>query len=90
MSQSIRAVYNDGSLRLLDEVQLAEGQEVHVVILSERERVDAALGDLLVKMPEPPGAEEIDEAGLREEVARAFRGLPPLSEDIIAERRESP
>ena len=86
MSQPIRAVYDQGSLRLLDEVQLREDQEVHLVILSEQERVDAALGDLLVKMPEPDlGA--IDEAALREKVANAFRGTPPLSEDIIAERR---
>ena len=90
MSQPIRAVYNDGRLRLLDEVDLAEGQHVHLRILTEQERVDAALGDLLVKMPEPPGAEEIDEAALREEVRDAFRGLPPLSEDIIAERRSGP
>ena len=45
MSQPIRAVYDHGSLRLLDEVELAEGQEVHVVILSEKERVRAALGE---------------------------------------------
>ena len=89
MSQPIRAVFNEGSLRLLDEVQLAEGQEVHLVILSERERVDAALGDLLMKWPDP-GDVDIDEAALLEELADAFRGLPPLSEEIIAERRAGP
>ena len=89
MSQTIRAVYNDGNLRLLDEVQLAEGQEVHLVILSERERVDAALGDLLMKWPDP-GDVDIDEAALLEELADAFRGLPPLSGEIIAERRTGP
>ncbi len=89
MSQTIRAVYNDGNLRLLDEVQLAEGQEVHLVILSERERVDAALGDLLMKWPDP-GDVDIDEAAVLEELADAFRGLPPLSEEIIAERRAGP
>lgn len=90
MPQPIRAVYDHGSLRLLDEVELAEGQEVHEVILSERDRARIALGDLVVDMPEPPGAEEIDDAALLEEVAEALRGLPPLSEAIIAERRESP
>jgi predicted DNA-binding antitoxin AbrB/MazE fold protein len=89
MTQPIRAVYDHGSLRLLDDVQLAEGQEVHLVILSERDRARIALGDLLVEMPEPPGAAEIDEAALLEEVAEALRGAPPLSEAIIAERRES-
>jgi hypothetical protein len=77
-------------LRLLDEVELAEGQEVHLQILSENEWVEAALGDLLVKMPEPPGADDIDEAALLKEVADAFRGLPPLSEEIIAERCAGP
>jgi predicted DNA-binding antitoxin AbrB/MazE fold protein len=89
MSQTIRAVYNDGNLRLLDEVQLAEGQEVHLVILSDRERVGAALGDLLMKWPDP-GDVDIDEAALLKELADAFRGLPPLSKEIIAERRAGP
>lgn len=88
MPQSVRAVYNDGSLRLLDEVALAEGEEVHLVILSETERVRAALGDLLMEWPEPdPDVGEIDEDALRAELTEAFRGLPPLSEEIIAERR---
>jgi predicted DNA-binding antitoxin AbrB/MazE fold protein len=90
MSEPIRAVYNHGSLQLLDEVQLEEGQEVRLVILSEMDRVDAELGDLLIRMPEPPGADEIDRAALLKEVADAFRGLPPLSEEIIAERRAGP
>jgi predicted DNA-binding antitoxin AbrB/MazE fold protein len=86
MSQPIRAVYDNGSLRLLDEVQLEEGQQVHLVILSEKERVRAALGDLLMEWPNP-GDVDIDEDALRAELTEAFRGLPPLSEEIIAERR---
>jgi predicted DNA-binding antitoxin AbrB/MazE fold protein len=86
VSQPIRAVYDHGSLRLLDEVELAEGQEVHLVILSEKERVRAALGDLLMEWPDP-GDVDIDEDALREEITEAFRGLRPLSEEIIAERR---
>lgn len=89
MSQPIRAIYNGGSLRLLDEVHLAEGQEVHLVILSDRERVRAALGDLLMEMPDP-GGEDIDEVALMEEIARGYRGTPLLSETIIAERRSGP
>lgn len=89
MSQPIRAVYSDGILRPLDEVKLAEGQEVHLVILTERERVRAALGDLVMDIPDP-GGPEIDEAALRAELTEAFRGLPPLSEEIIAERRSGP
>lgn len=86
MPQSVRAVYDNGALRLLDEVQLTEGQQVYVEILSEKERVRAALGDLVTEIPDP-GGEEIDEAALRAKLTEAFRGLPPLSEEIIAERR---
>ncbi len=64
MPQSVRAVYDNGALRLLDEVQLTEGQQVYVEILSEKERVRAALGDLVTDIPDP-GGEEIDEAALR-------------------------
>lgn len=89
MSQSVRAVYNDGRLRLREDVQLTEGQEVYVEVLSEKEWIRRALGDLLVEAPEPAEL-EIDEAALLMEVADSFRGLPPLSEEIIAERRISP
>ena len=89
MSQPIRAVYDHGSLRLLDEVELAEGQEVHLVILSEKERVRAALGDLVMDMPERID-EDIDEAALLDVIAKGYRGSPLLSETIIAERRAGP
>jgi predicted DNA-binding antitoxin AbrB/MazE fold protein len=92
MGQTIRAVYSDGQLKPLEPVELAEGQEVHLTILSDRERVRAALGDLLVQVPEPTSAEddEIDEDALAREIEEAFRGQPPLSETIIQERREGP
>ncbi len=35
MSESIRAVYESGHLRLLDPVDLAEGEQVNVAILKE-------------------------------------------------------
>lgn len=40
MSQSIRAVYHDGQLRLLDPVDLAEGQEIQVMIVSGEDESD--------------------------------------------------
>lgn len=89
MSQPIRAVYNHGTLRLLDEVHLAEGQEVQLVILSARDRARMALGELLMERPKPDG-EEIDEAALIEVIAKGYRGTPLLSETIIAERRTGP
>lgn len=88
MSQSIRAVYHEGQLRLLDPVDLSEGQEVQLVILSEHERVRSALGDLLVEYDVP--TDDIDEDALMREIEAGFRGQSSLSAAIIDERREGP
>jgi predicted DNA-binding antitoxin AbrB/MazE fold protein len=85
MSQSIRAVYHDGQLRLLDPIQLTEGEEIQLAIVSDRERVRAALGDLLVDIPVL--ADDVDEAALAREIEEGFRGQT-LSDVIIAERQE--
>jgi predicted DNA-binding antitoxin AbrB/MazE fold protein len=100
ISQPIRAVYSQGQLRLLDPVNLSEGEEVQLMILSDsmplkhewrsiEERVLAALGDLLVEIPDPTGA-DLDEALLAREMEEGFRGQPPLSDTIIEERRDGP
>jgi predicted DNA-binding antitoxin AbrB/MazE fold protein len=88
MSQPIRAIYKGGQLRLLEPVNLVEGQEIRVMILSEREQVRAALGDLLVEVPDD--AQDIDETSLAQEIETGFKGQSPLSESIIQERREGP
>jgi predicted DNA-binding antitoxin AbrB/MazE fold protein len=87
MSQLIRAIYQNGQIRLLEPVDLVEGQGIQLIILSEREQVLAALGDLVVKVA-PSDDETIDEEALLREVNEAFRGLPSLSNIIIEERRE--
>ena len=89
MSQPIRAVYKGGKLWLLDPVHLTEGQEVRVLILSEEERVRAALGDLVVPVS-APAEEDVDEETLAREVEAGFRGQSPLSETILEERRAGP
>lgn len=89
MSRPIRATYHHGHLRLLDPVDLAEGQEIHMVILSARDRARAALSDLLAEVPGQPD-EELDEAALLKEIEEEFRGQPTLSETIIEERRTGP
>ncbi|MCL5994882.1 MAG: antitoxin family protein [Chloroflexi bacterium] len=89
MSQPIRAVYSEGQLRLLDSVDLSEGEEIQLVILSDEERVRVALSDLLVELPDLTG-EDIDEDALAREIEEGFRGQPPLSNTIIEERREGP
>lgn len=87
MSQALRAIYTNGAIRLLDPVDLTDGQEIHVVILSEAERVTAALGDLLVAFPPAP-PDDVDEASLLHEIEAGFAGQPPLSDTIIQERHE--
>lgn len=88
MTQSIRAIYHDGNLHLLDPVDLQEGEEIQVMILSDRDRVLAALGDLVVQMP--GNGEDVDEEALAHEIEEGFRGQLPLSESIIQERLEGP
>ncbi|MGH2350914.1 MAG: antitoxin family protein [Chloroflexota bacterium] len=89
LSQPIRAIYEDGQLRPLDPVNLVEGQEVELVMLSGEDRVRSALADLLVEPPDPSG-EDTDEDALAQEVEEGFRGQPPLSESLVEERRQGP
>jgi predicted DNA-binding antitoxin AbrB/MazE fold protein len=89
MSNLIRVVYENGRLRPLQPLDLVDGQEIEIVILSERDRAVAALGDLLVQVP-PPEQDNVDEAALLREIEGAFRGQRPLSESVIDERREGP
>jgi predicted DNA-binding antitoxin AbrB/MazE fold protein len=90
MAISIRAVYEQGRLRPLEPVTLAEGQEIQLMILTDRERSILALGDLLVEVPPPPDDDSIDEEALMREVEEGLRGKPSLSKLIIEERREGP
>jgi predicted DNA-binding antitoxin AbrB/MazE fold protein len=46
MSQAIRAVYHDGQLRLLDPVNLSEGQEVQLRILPPQDKTDQVTQEL--------------------------------------------
>lgn len=91
MSQAVRAIYEDGHLRLLDPVELAEGEQVNIAFLSEHDATLAVLGDLLVPAPPPDNDDFDDEAAMRlvrEELRMA--GYPPASQYIIEERREGP
>ena len=85
MIHSVRAVYQNGQLRLLDPVDLTEGQEVELTIQSQQEKLRSALGDLLVEIMEPVD-EPIDEQELLLAIEQDFRGHAPLSQTIIDER----
>lgn len=89
MTAPIRAVYEDGKLRPLVPVDLAEGQEVEIAILPAEDPALAALGDLIVAYS-PIDLPELDEEALQREIDEACKGTPPASEAIIEERRNGP
>jgi predicted DNA-binding antitoxin AbrB/MazE fold protein len=89
MINAIRAVYENGHLRLLQPINLVEGQEIQIVVLTEREQAIIALGNLVVSLPEIHDV-DIDEEALFEEIDAVYRGKPPVSEAIIEERHEGP
>jgi predicted DNA-binding antitoxin AbrB/MazE fold protein len=90
MTISVRVIVENGKLRLLEPLDLAEGQELEVTIVTEGERAAAALDDLLVEVGASLDDSPLDDAELMREIAEGFRGQRPLSETIIEERREGP
>ncbi len=91
VAHPVRAVFERGHLRLLDPVNSTEGQEIQLLIVSERERARAVLADILVHY-DADGAldERIDEAALLAEIDADTKGKPTISNAIIEERREGP
>lgn len=89
---AVKAVYEHGQLRLLEPLDLDEGQQVEIVVRipSEDDLFRAALTDLVAQWPDPAIQVDdgIDEEALQNEVDEATRGIPPISEAIIEERRE--
>ncbi|MCU0481245.1 MAG: hypothetical protein MUE54_08540 [Anaerolineae bacterium] len=58
---------------------------------SDKDESLEALKDLLVKpLPSDYVMDKADEESIMEEIREAFKGQPPLSEDIIRERQEGP
>jgi len=89
--QALRAVYEQGRLRLLDPVNLTDGQEVQLMIVSDRERAYMAMQDLIATFePEPEVDTPLDEAALFAEIDADTRGKPSISDAIIDERQEGP
>lgn len=88
---TVRAVYKDGAFHPLDPVDVKEGEQVQLRLLSERDLVEMALADLLVPRPPlDPDEEEIDEEAVMQELWEATKGIPPTSQVIINERQEGP
>ena len=83
---SIRAVYQDGKLQLLDPVNLSDGQEVRLQILSDTpDRVREALSDLVHSTPTDE-VDTFDEVALQQLIDDAANGVT-LSDLIKEERR---
>jgi predicted DNA-binding antitoxin AbrB/MazE fold protein len=91
MTMVVKAIYEGGKLRLLEPIQLAEGQAVTLDILpenaNESEAIRAALGDS-VRWHDPTDNRHAWVEEKRDEIAEAFKGLKSLSEIIIEERDE--
>ncbi len=90
---AIRAIYEDGKLRLLDPVDLVDGQQVEIVLRlkTEEELVREALADLNIQWHDPNAFadDDVDEEALMKEISDAFSGDPPLSQYIIEDRGEA-
>ncbi len=87
MVQEVEAVYENGVLRPLSPVQLAESETVHVRISTNRE----GASHLDVAMIERARAEIAGRTDIKsiEEVRRMLDGIPGnWADDIIAERGE--
>jgi len=89
MALKIRAIYQNGQIKLLDPVDLQEGQQMTISIetISDDEALRAALGDS-VQWPDPNYDEDAWVEDEAQAIEDAFRGLRPLSEIIIEERGE--
>jgi predicted DNA-binding antitoxin AbrB/MazE fold protein len=90
MAELIRAVYEHGRLRLLDPVNLAEGQQIRVAIHADREQVRMALTDMLAPVT-PVLDDDVDEAAIAAMIDEELgHGNVSLSDAIIEERRAGP
>ncbi|MBA3874430.1 MAG: antitoxin family protein [Chloroflexota bacterium] len=89
----VKAIYEGGKFRLLEPIQLIEGQTVTLDILSETpkmteaEAIRAALGDT-VRWSDPTDNRNAWVEDMADEIDTAFQGNPPLSEIIIQDRGE--
>lgn len=81
----VRAIYQNGHLRLLDPVELQDGQEVEIQFVPRS--LEEAAADLLISFE--PTDDAFDDEAAQRQLDKALRGKRPLSEIIIEERRES-
>ncbi|MBI5667268.1 MAG: antitoxin family protein [Chloroflexi bacterium] len=87
MALVVRAVVEDGQLKLLDPVDLPEGQQLRLQIetLSEEDAIRAALGDA-VRWHDTSDDSDAWVEDMAGEIAQALSKGPSLSQIIIEER----
>ena len=90
MTLTIPAIYHDGQLRLLQSVDLQEGQhvEVSIEVADEREILKGILGDL-VTWSNPDDNSDGWVEDMANEIDQAYQGTPSLSQMVIDDRGES-
>lgn len=87
---TIRAIYQNGQLRLLEPVPFQEGQEVHLQVVPAHANWRNALSDLLVQYDDLLNAEtsSSDATDLQAAIDLATQGLSiQLSQAILDERQ---
>ncbi|MEO8612723.1 MAG: antitoxin family protein [Chloroflexota bacterium] len=89
MALKIRAEYRDGQIKLLDPVDLEEGQQLTISVeaVTDREKLKAILGDMVI-WSDPSDDSDAWVEDMAEEIDNAFQGDPPLSQYIIEDRGE--
>lgn len=85
---SVRAIYRNGQLQLLDPVELTEGQEVQLQIVDTMtDRVQLALSDLLAHNSETTRqSSTLNEQVIQQNIDESAKGVT-LSDVIIEERQ---
>jgi predicted DNA-binding antitoxin AbrB/MazE fold protein len=81
----VRAVYQDGKFQPLESVDLPDGQEVQLQIVSDPPTVRELIDDMLVSFD--ISNDDFDEDALQHELDEALKETRPLSDIIIEERR---
>lgn len=89
MALKIRAVYEDGQIKLLDPIELQEGQHLTISVetVNQEETIRAALGDL-VQWPDANYDEDAWVEAHADDLAQRLSKGRSLSA-IIAEERDS-
>lgn len=90
----VRAIYEHGSLRLLDPVDLEEGEQVKVVVQptnaidDEEAKIRAALADMNIQYPDPNAVIEdlLDDEEMYALLDAELKDAPSSSQYIIDQR----